>query len=422
MSRRANPFRPGVVLGVLLVGVLAFLMILYALGQGWTGQDERDGGSHAAANGLNGYSGLVQLLRGTGSDVTFARNPTELDDYNLTIITPSLFADAEAIDEVIQNRRDFAGGPTIIILPKWSAFEPRQRDDVEIEDGWVVLGNASSPFWFEEIGIFSGGEMAVGETGGWQGLGTSGDLPDEEQVQALVSATDQVMTSLIVDDEGDVLVAELSPAKPEDVNYDTYVNDWPIIVVFEPDLMNNYGMADRDRAALALSIIERAQDGAALPVVFDLTLNGLGRSDNLLTLAFSPPFLAATLCLLLAALVVAWRGFRRFGPPVAEAPAMARGKEQLARNGASLLERVKRWHLLKQPYEDMIGRRVAASLGLRIADTDAREAAIDDALDRRGHDGPPFSRLAADLRAADKPRDIIRAAKALRTFERTLTS
>ena len=100
---------------------------------------------------------------------------------------------------------------------------------------------------------------------------------------------------------------------------------------------------------------------------------------------------------------------------------MAQGKRQLARNGASLLERVKRWHLVKQPYEDMIGRRVASALGLRIGDHDSREIAIDNALERRGHDGPPFSRLAGDLREASRPRDIIRAAQRLRTFERTLT-
>ena len=100
---------------------------------------------------------------------------------------------------------------------------------------------------------------------------------------------------------------------------------------------------------------------------------------------------------------------------------MAQGKRQLAQNGAALLQRVKRWHLLKEPYEDMIGRRVARALGLRNADHEHREVAIDMALARRGHEGPPFSHLAGDLREAQRPREIIRAARALRTFERTLT-
>ena len=418
MSRRANPFSPVAVIGMLLVGAAAFLLLLYALGQGWTGdEEERDGGSHAAANGLNGYSGLVQLLQDSGRPALLMRNPSQLNDYNLTILTPPLWSDSEEIDQIVENRLNASSGPTIIILPKWQAFTAQQQEGVEIEEGWVQLFGTSSPEWFAELAIGDGAELGIGETGSWQGLGRSGDLPNAEQVQALVSASDGAFTPLITDSEGDILAAEVILEKSED----EYLEDWPVIVVFEPDLFNNYGLADRDRAAVAVQIIDWAADQAELPIAFDLTLNGFGRTENLLTLAFSPPFLAATLCLLLAAIVIGWRGLRRFGPALVEAPTMARGKEQLARNGASLLARVKRWHLLKSPYENMIARRVTAALGLRVHDLDTREAAIDAALSRRGHDGPPFSHLAADLRQAEKPRDIIRAAQRLRTFERTLT-
>ncbi len=416
MSRRANPFRPGTVLALLLVGVLAFLLLLYALGQGWTGQDESDGGNHAAANGLNGFSGLATLLEGTASKVSLSRNRAELEDYGLLILTPPLWSDPEQIDEIIQQRIDYASGPTMLILPKWLATQVPGDVDVESEDGWVILSGATSPDWFADLAIGEGTALAIGRTGGWQGLGSAGNLPEQDRVQALVTDSENAMRALLVDDEGDVLAAELVQQSPYD-DYDT----WPVIVVFEPDLMNNYGMADRDRAAMAMQLVEQATLGDAMPITFDLTLNGLGAAENLLTLAFRPPFLAATLCMLLAALVIGWRAFRRFGPPIAEAPAMAQGKRQLARNGAALVERVKRWHLLKQPYEDMIGRRVARGLGLRNAETDAREMAIDQAVARRGHDGPTFSRLAADLREAERPKDIIRAARALRTFERTLT-
>lgn len=416
MSRARSPFRPGVVLAVLAVGTLAFLLLLYALGQGWTGDEERDGGSHAAANGLNGYSGLVELLENTGYDVSLSRNPADTEEYGLLVLTPPLWADAEAVGEIIQNRIDYDQGPTLLLLPKWMAYPVPDVPGIEAEDGWVILAGADSPAWFSQLPFGEGARLAIGETAGWRGLGGDGDLPDEEQVQALVEQPETALYALVLDEEGDMLAAEL----PQGYASQDY-EPWPVIVVFEPDLMNNYGMADEERARVALELIEAAQDGADLPIVFDLTLVGLGTSENLLTLAFAPPFLAATLCLLLAALVIAWRSFRRFGPPVAEAPAMAQGKRQLARNGASLIERVKRWHLLKQPYEDMVSRRVARALGLRNADTEQREIAIDQALARRGHDGPTFSHLAGDLREASRPREIIRAAQRLRTFERTLT-
>ncbi|WP_052761814.1 DUF4350 domain-containing protein [Aurantiacibacter luteus] len=416
MSRARGPFRPGAVLAMLLVGALAFLLMLYAIGRGWTGDSEGEGGAHAGANGLNGFSGLVQLLDGSGYEVEVSRNRARLSDAALVVLTPQLNGDAEAIGEAIMERQDMDAGPTLLILPKWFALPVPQNDQVESEPGWVALAGAASPTWFGELDWAEGGELALGETRGWNGFGASGALPDPDKVQALVKQPNLEIEPVVVDSEGDVLAGRLQ-STADYYDYEPY----PVIVVFEPDLLNNYGLADRGRAEAAVALIDAAMDGEDLPIVFDMTLAGLGSAENLLTLAFRPPFLAATLCLLLAALVIGWRAFNRFGPPVAEAPAMARGKRQLARNGAALVARVKRFHLLKDPYEALVGRRVAARLGLRVADTDAREAAIDRVLAARGHAGPAFASLAADLRAADHARDIIRAATALRNFERTLT-
>src|SRR5690606_35338854 len=160
-------------------------------------------------------------------------------------------------------------------------------------------------------------------------------------------------------------------------------------------------------------------EGEDLPITFDLTLAGLGRSENLLTLAFRPPFLAATLCLLLAALVIAWRAFRRFGPPVAEGPVVAMGKRQLATNGAGLIERAKRLHLLGPPYAALVTGRIAATLGVREADAVARDAAVGHALSARGL-ADDFAERVEALRRARHPAELLRAAGELRTIERTL--
>ncbi|MCB2067535.1 MAG: DUF4350 domain-containing protein [Erythrobacter sp.] len=418
MSRAASPFRPGVVLALLVVGAGAFLLLLYALGQGWTGDSQSDGGSHAAADGLNGYSGLVQLLEGTGHDVELSRSQPQDGDYNLMVLTPPMWSNPEEVNDVITARISRANGPTLVILPKWIAFDAAMVPGLEgnTGDGWVLLAGAQSPPWFAQTQIGEGTQLAIGATSGWNGMAQSGSLPDQEQVQALTGQQSGNLQPLVVDGEGDVLVAQYVDKSSS--SYDA----WPVVVVFEPDLFNNYGMADEDRARLALDVIALASENEDLPIDFDLSMHGMGSSDNLLTLAFEPPFLAATLCLILAALVIAWRAFRRFGPPMAEAAAVVQGKRQLALNGAALLERVKRWHLLKKPYEDMVSRRLAHSLGLRAsADTDTREGAIDHALASRGLEGPPFSRLAHDLRVAERPRDILRAARALRNFERTVT-
>ncbi|WP_271079513.1 DUF4350 domain-containing protein [Aurantiacibacter sp. MUD61] len=415
-SRRANPFRPGVVLAVLAIGASAFLLMLYALGQGWTGQQDRDGGTHAASNGLTGFAGLVQVAEGSGYSVELSRNRGRANDYGLVVLTPQLYGDIAELSELVEERQNLDSGPTLIIMPKWAAYPIPVQNEVETEDGWVMLVDARAPGWLNELALTEGAELSLGQTNGWNGFGRNGDLPDETRVQALTEQPDQAFKPLVVDSEGDVLVGAL---EQESNGYD--YEPWPVIVVFEPDLMNNYGMADRDRARAAMEIISAATLGDDLPIIFDLTLAGLGTSENLLTLAFSPPFLAATLCLILASIVIAWRAFRRFGPPAVEGPAIARGKRQLARNGAALVAQLKRFHLLKEPYEALIGKRVANHLGLRIADNDAREIAIDRKLQARGHTGPRFVDLAGDLREAERPGDIIRAARALRQFERNLT-
>jgi hypothetical protein len=189
---------------------------------------------------------------------------------------------------------------------------------------------------------------------------------------------------------------------------------WRVTVVAEPDLMNNWGMADEARARAALEIVEAASGYRNLPIVFDLTSNGLGQSRNLLTLAFEPPFLAATLCLLVALMLVGWRAFRRFGPALSEDLAFAFGKAQLVENGGGVIQRTGRMHLLAGPYAAMLESRIAQRLGQRSGDREL----LDKMLSRRGLEAAS-PRLAA-LEGARRHRDIIRAARALHSLERTV--
>ncbi len=415
MSRAGNPFRPGTVLAVLAIGAAAFILMLYAIGQGWTGGSDRNGGEHAASNGLTGFAGLAEVLENTGYEVRLSRSPSAFDEFGLLVLTPPLLADGEELAQVISERRENDYGPTLVILPKWIAFPIPEEIEVEAEEGWVVLLESNSPGWFGTLDFARDGELAIGQTAAWSGFGRSGDLPQEDTVQALVTQPREAIRPLVVDSESDILAGMIEPAETNDDYY-----PWPVLVVFEPDLVNNYGMADRERAVAAMRLIETAMDGEDLPIIFDLTFAGLGASENLLTLAFSPPFLAATLCLILAALVIAWRAFLRFGPARAEAPALARGKRQLARNGAALVARVKRFHLLADPYAALMSKRIGDALGIRETNPEARNAAIERALERRGFEGPSFAERANNLRAAHGPREIIRAAGALKSIERTL--
>ena len=64
-------------------------------------------------------------------------------------------------------------------------------------------------------------------------------------------------------------------------------------------------------------------------------------------------------------------------------------------------------------------RRVAAALGVREVDPQAREQAVARQLDARGVTAD-FAQCAETLRQACTPHELLRAAGALRTIERTL--
>jgi len=416
-DRSAPPFGKRTVLAVCLVGFLAFLAMLWFISAGDTGERENDGAAHAASVGLNGYAGLVRLVEGAGHAVELSRSPANLETSDLLVIAPSPYADAEEIAALLEARQ--YRGPTLVLLPKWRAGTVPDRAPQEIrerfKDGWVRLGMATETTWTNDLPAPYTFDTALerleaGESATFEGFGIEGDLPARTIKHALAKDT---LEPLVTDAAGHVLAFNVLGEEDSDF----YENAHWTVVVAEPDLVNNWGLADPARAATALALVREAGFGEETRVVFDLTLNGFGGTQNLLSLAFQPPFLAATLCLILALVIVGWRAFMRFGAVAANAPEIGFGKERLVRNGAGLIVRAKRMRLLAAPYAALAQRCIARALGLKRAD----DAAIDAALQQRLPDEPPFSTRADTLREAESPEDILRAAKALDELARKLT-
>jgi hypothetical protein len=319
------------------------------------------------------------------------------------------------------------------VAPKWFAA-PLPSGAMGAKRGWVQLTGTMSPDWkgfLDDVGVKLG-PVGNGMAATWNGGGLSGSLPVPAQVQSgegarlvplVVGREDGRILAAYVDDGGSYPGLEQMASRPvsrgdEDGNG---MAQYPIVLVFEPDLLDNYGMARLANAQLAEKLVYAAAGAADHAVYFDLTLNGFARTPNLLTLAFTPPFLAATLSLLIAALAVGWRAFLRFGPPRVAVRAIALGKRALVANAAGLIRRSRRLHLITTPYATRARERLARALALpRLADSDATEAAIDRALMARAPDAAPFSVTAQRLRAAHSLHDIVKAAQDLHALERTL--
>ena len=408
-DRGASPFSRGGLLAVLVVGFAAFIAMLYFIGAGDTGGKDNSGVAHASARGLDGYAGLVELLKADGVDVTLSRDRDGLETLDLLILTPPRGSEPEELASLLRDRQYL--GPTLVILPKWATGRVSgnisEEDRERVRRDWVELLGAGTLPWTNELGEPFDFEHKIQNYPNtaavtWSGLDLAGSLPTQTTMYAEQAPG---FEPLIVDQSGRMLAFHVMGAPGTDY----YENAHWVTFVTEPDLVNNYGLSDARRAAAALALVREAGYGDQDRVTFDLALGGYGNSVNLLTLAFQPPFLAATLCMILAMVIVGWRAFLRFGPTAAPEQEIAFGKRRLVTNGAGLIVRARRLGLLAEPYIRLVERRLGRALGITRPDA----AAIDHALAVRLPDEEPFSIRAARLHNADKPMEILRAAKAL---------
>lgn len=169
-----------------------------------------------------------------------------------------------------------------------------------------------------------------------------------------------------------------------------------VFLLSDPDLVNTQGLKSLATARVAVGLISDLRVGQG-PVLFDVTLDGYGRGQSLLKLAFEPPFLAATLCLAAVALLMGLHAVNRFGAPRESGRALALGKEALAESSAGLIRMARRETHMAAGYLDLCRAQVAEALGaerLSAADLDAL-------LDRQGEriGAGRLSDIAAETRA-----------------------
>lgn len=442
----AAPFSTRAGLALVTVGAALFLALLWMIGTGWGFDGSNDGGSHAGGKGLNGFAGLVRLAAADGWETTLARDDAALNQPGLLVLTPAANAPGKEVARIVSRHRRI--GPVMVIAPKW-LVQRLSTKNPGAQDGWVALAGAQPPDWPGFLDKISVSVLAGAKGGGavlrWRAAALGGRLPNANAIEMGGGADDsgQALIPLVRVAGGaeparsPVLAAYVAQARPAPTLDRLALDgagagrpapassDYPLVLVFEPDLLDNYGMADPANAALARRLLAATAPDGPRAIAFDLTLNGLGHPLNLLTLAFTPPWLAVTLCLILAALAAGWRSFCRFGAPRMAPRELAFGKARLVENAGALILRAHRLHLLGSPYaaacRERIARALALPRGLDAADTDA---AIDRALAARRNAGAADSQgFAHSIRALHQARGasaIVAAARALHDLERML--
>jgi hypothetical protein len=383
-------FRRATILLVVAVGILAFVGMLVLGAYAPDLRPTRNGGAHALSNAATGFSGIVRLAQATGRHPLIVRNEAMLDTEDLVVLTPETgLAD---LGPILSRR---TGKPTLVVMPKWRTMPDRTHP------GWVRV-QGLRPLADAEAILRSDPRVKVERMAGGRPLRTASNLaPAEMRFTApgpLQTASGRTLEPIVVDEAGRPVLAR--------------VRDRALYLLSDPDLLSNRAMADRGRAAAALSLLDFL-NASGKSIVFDVTLNGLGQTRSPLRLVFDPPFLAVTLAIAAALLLAGLQAIARFGPARRPQRAIAFGKAALIDNAAALVRQARREAALGGRYAEMIRDRAVTVFGVPAR---LRDLAINDYLDKLGGRGR-FSALAAAADEARGREEVLAAAQALHRWQ-----
>ncbi len=234
------------------------------------------------------------------------------------------------------------------------------------------------------------------------------------RIRGLQSLNGPNLTPLLLGPDGEVLLSRVNPM-PGEKPFKS-----PVYLLSEPDLMDNQMLADPERVAGALSIIEAIAPGART-VAFDVTFNNLAYEQNLMHHVARAPFIGVPLCLLVLALAMLWSAYSRFGPahdPSTDTP-HGRGVTVLADNAARLIAKAGREPKLAPAYAQLVRDQALKALGL------GRHSAGPDELAERlseKHNTPErYSALRAEADRISNPMQLLSWARRLHAWKHQIT-
>jgi hypothetical protein len=389
---REGAFRPRTILLVAAVGILAFVAMLVLGAYAPDLRSGRNGGTHALSNAATGFSGIVRLAQATGRNPLIARSEQMFETEDLVVLTPE--TGATPMGHILSRRTT---RPTLVVMPKWATVADPTHP------GWVRAAGIR-PGWDVEKTLAPDLPLKVERrrSGGRPLKIVSNQAPGDLRFIApgpLQTASGPRIEPILTDEAGRPVLLKAGTG--------------PLYLLTDPDLLSNRGMADRRQAGAALAMLDFLNSTGAGSVVFDVTLNGLGRSRSPLRLLFDPPFLAVTLAVAAALLLAGLQAVARFGPPRPPQRAIAFGKAALIDNAAALVRQARREAALGGRYAEMIREKAVTVFGVPARLRDVAVADYLDNLEGRGR----FSTLAAAAKEARGREALLAAAQALHRWQ-----
>lgn len=432
-----SPFDPRVIGAIIVIGVIGFIAMWALMALGPQLSAGNNGQGHALSKGVSGYAGIVDYAERADMWVDIRREVVEAtplgDDEGSTllVLTPDQNSDPDDIAALVTAH---GSEPVLLVLPKWQTLPHETRK------GWSGMAFIDTPHprlvpWAKfggrepDIAIITtrrAGPLALNGSGyqrgtanarpgQWQALYGGGGtaligmptVPLEWQPRGLNGAKDAAKAAKARAAEKPALLIRSANRR--------------LYVLSDPDLINNFAFASRDGARTALTVIDMvAEDSNAGGIAFDVTLNGLGGGSGFLRLAFVPPFIGITLCLIAAGIFALWQAAARFGPARVPARAIPISKLALIESSAELVAQTRREADGADNW--LRGQREALARALH-APPQLAGAELDDWIDRRrpardGHDS--FASLASRLPLARNTTELLGIARAIHGIRKDL--
>jgi hypothetical protein len=403
-----NAFSPITMVIMVLVGVVCLAGIALISAFEPEMKSGNDGQAHALSKSSVGYFALTAILKDADYDIELNRAGIVdgVHDYSTVILAPTLTTDA---DQILNFYRD---GPTVIILPKWYVGRDKTKQ------GWAKLITAIPT---EDTLDILPADLQFGTKLIEATAPTTVDLAYRSPISNDVAehGKSKPITSLrgltgpqwlpVVTGPNGVAVI----AKKKDLN---------LYVIADPDILNNAAMANFANVDMIETMfLDIASDEDEGPIVFDLTLNGFQKKPNLGRLMIQPPLLGATLCFVLAAILIALQAATRFLPPKEAVRAVALGKRALADNTAGLIRMGRREHRMGLPYANMMKRIVVKAVGAPANLDPVAQTAMLDRVSELSNSQLRFSALVSDAGSATNPTDLVKIASDLHRWKQETT-
>ena len=335
---------------VLAVGGLSLAAgVLLGIFQGDL-MDFRSWGTDSFSKSAIGHRGFAHLLRELDIPVVVSTHASgaKAGSSGLLVIAEPLLGDTTTSYRALFHRMLVQSYTRLVILPKWRGIPGIRRP------GWV---QAVEPVSTGTVASVLGAlnvdadvvRIPVATTRLRWAPNPYGPVPTLTAPQLLGGGG---LEPLISCDRGVLL-----GAIPEDsLHYGR------TLILSDPDLIANHGLARGDNALLAVRIIDRLREGGG--VVLDETLHGFSLRRSIWRSFFAYPLILVLIQVVVITGMLVWSASVRFGGAVPFEHRISSGKEYLIGNTASLLQHGGHYRYVLTQYFNANIRRVARRLHL----------------------------------------------------------